>query len=51
MQLGLGMLSLGSPGGCFRHSSFSFFKSYFWLCWIFVAVPRLSLAAVSGATL
>ena len=25
--------------------------TYFWLCWVFVAVRRLSLVAVSGATL
>ena len=32
-----------------------FFKKiifiYFWLCWVFVAAHRLSLVAVSGATL
>ena len=24
---------------------------YFWLCWVFIAVHRLSLVAASGATL
>ena len=31
--------------------SISFFKIYFWLCWVFIVARGLSLVAASGATL
>ena len=40
-------------GALFTNPSWVFFlfskkRIYFWLCWVFIAVRRLSLVAVSG---
>ena len=32
-------------------SNFFIYLFYFWLCWVFVAILRLSLAAASGSSL
>ena len=46
-------LNWAELNGCkvVSHCSFSFFKIYFWLCWVFIAVHVLSLVVVSGGTL
>ena len=39
---------MGLSDSSYRKGLSSFFIYYFWLCWVFVAAPGLSLVAVSG---
>ena len=36
---------------CFFFFNFIYLFIYFWLCWVFVSVPGLSLVAASGGPL
>ena len=43
--------AMQKPLSLIRSRLFIYLFFYFWLCWVFIAVHRLSLLAASGATL